>query len=413
MLLACADGPRRAPRRSQPGGLRLPAHHRADRAAVPLRRRAEGLRLRGVPREPPADRDSETLVDVLSVAASTSPARRSRSACWCRSCGAGGAPPARSGSSRAALCGRGDPDDRAGITVARRRGVGQLGREIVHSCPGAVRARALVFLFALVRARMVQGGAVGRPDRAGREGADAAASCATRSPRPSTTRRSSSSTGSPRGPALRGRPGRRYEPPEDAGRRAISKVERDGDCIAAIVYDASLREAQDHVRAVGRGGGARARERAPRRRAARQGRRAAPVARAHAEIGLEERRRLERDLHDGAQQRLVSMALNMRLARTSCATTRRRPSSCSTAPAGARRGAGGAARAGSRDPPGRPVDRGLNTALETLACARPARRARRAARRAAAGGGRACRLLRGRGGAHQRREVRRRHRGRP
>ena len=33
-------------------------------------------------------------------------------------------------------------------------------------------------------------------------------------------------------------------------------------------------------------------------------------------IGLEERRRLERDLHDGAQQRLVSMALNMRLART-------------------------------------------------------------------------------------------------
>jgi signal transduction histidine kinase len=32
-------------------------------------------------------------------------------------------------------------------------------------------------------------------------------------------------------------------------------------------------------------------------------------------IGLEERRRLERDLHDGAQQRLVSMALNMRLAR--------------------------------------------------------------------------------------------------
>jgi signal transduction histidine kinase len=32
-------------------------------------------------------------------------------------------------------------------------------------------------------------------------------------------------------------------------------------------------------------------------------------------IGLEERRRLERNLHDGAQQRLVSMALNIRLAR--------------------------------------------------------------------------------------------------
>jgi signal transduction histidine kinase len=32
-------------------------------------------------------------------------------------------------------------------------------------------------------------------------------------------------------------------------------------------------------------------------------------------FGVEERRRLERDLHDGAQQRLVSMALNIRLAR--------------------------------------------------------------------------------------------------
>ena len=33
-------------------------------------------------------------------------------------------------------------------------------------------------------------------------------------------------------------------------------------------------------------------------------------------IGLEERRRLERNLHDGAQQRLVSLALNLRIARS-------------------------------------------------------------------------------------------------
>ena len=32
-------------------------------------------------------------------------------------------------------------------------------------------------------------------------------------------------------------------------------------------------------------------------------------------FGLAERRRLERDLHDGAQQRLVSLALDLRLAR--------------------------------------------------------------------------------------------------
>jgi signal transduction histidine kinase len=34
-----------------------------------------------------------------------------------------------------------------------------------------------------------------------------------------------------------------------------------------------------------------------------------------ASLGLRERRRLERDLHDGAQQRLVSLALTLRLAR--------------------------------------------------------------------------------------------------
>jgi signal transduction histidine kinase len=33
------------------------------------------------------------------------------------------------------------------------------------------------------------------------------------------------------------------------------------------------------------------------------------------EVGMRERRRLERDLHDGAQQRLVSLALNLRMAR--------------------------------------------------------------------------------------------------
>jgi hypothetical protein len=32
-------------------------------------------------------------------------------------------------------------------------------------------------------------------------------------------------------------------------------------------------------------------------------------------LGLGERRRLERDLHDGAQQRLVSLALTLRMAR--------------------------------------------------------------------------------------------------
>jgi signal transduction histidine kinase len=37
-------------------------------------------------------------------------------------------------------------------------------------------------------------------------------------------------------------------------------------------------------------------------------------------LGLAERQRLERDLHDGAQQRLVSLALDLRLARNAAAT---------------------------------------------------------------------------------------------
>jgi signal transduction histidine kinase len=109
--------------------------------------------------------------------------------------------------------------------------------------------------------------------------------------------------------------GRAYELPEDDPRRAIHAVTRDGECVAAIVYDAMLRDAEEHVRAVGAAASL-----------AMQNERLDAELRAKVDelrrsrermlrIGLEERRRLERDLHDGAQQRLVSMALNIRLAR--------------------------------------------------------------------------------------------------
>jgi signal transduction histidine kinase len=111
---------------------------------------------------------------------------------------------------------------------------------------------------------------------------------------------------------FRGRP---YELPEDDPSRAVHAITRDGQCVAAIIYDGSLREAETHVQAVGAAAsmalqneGLEAELRAKvdelRRSRARMLR-----------IGLEERRRLERDLHDGAQQRLVSMALNIRMAR--------------------------------------------------------------------------------------------------
>ena len=109
--------------------------------------------------------------------------------------------------------------------------------------------------------------------------------------------------------------GARFELPEDGSDRAVTKVERDGDCIAAIVYDATLQDARSLVRAVGAAAGlALQNERLDAELRAKVGELRSSRERM-LRIGLEERRRLERDLHDGAQQRLVSMALNMRLAR--------------------------------------------------------------------------------------------------
>jgi signal transduction histidine kinase len=109
--------------------------------------------------------------------------------------------------------------------------------------------------------------------------------------------------------------GRAYALPEDDPGRAIHAVTRDGECVAAIIYDATLREAEPHVRAVGAAASL-----------ALQNERLDAELRAKVDelrrsrermlrIGLDERRRLERDLHDGAQQRLVAMALSIRLAR--------------------------------------------------------------------------------------------------
>ena len=72
------------------------------------------------------------------------------------------------------------------------------------------------------------------------------------------------------------------------------------------------------------------------------------------EAGVAERRRLERDLHDGAQQRLVSLALTLRMARGKLA---RDPDAAAALLDGSAaeldRGAGGAARARAGHPSGR------------------------------------------------------------
>ncbi|HEX6651138.1 MAG TPA: sensor histidine kinase [Thermoleophilaceae bacterium] len=108
--------------------------------------------------------------------------------------------------------------------------------------------------------------------------------------------------------------GRDFELPTEDPSRAIHLVAREGECVAAIIYDA-LPEAKPHVEAVGAAASlalmnerleAELRAKVDELRRSRE---------RMLRIGLEERRRLERDLHDGAQQRLVSMALNIRIAR--------------------------------------------------------------------------------------------------
>jgi signal transduction histidine kinase len=109
--------------------------------------------------------------------------------------------------------------------------------------------------------------------------------------------------------------GRPYELPENDPDREATLIEREGDCVAAIVHDSTLPHMREQLHAVGAAAAlaldnerldAELRAKIDELRGSRE---------RMLQIGLEERRRLERNLHDGAQQRLVAMAINIRLAR--------------------------------------------------------------------------------------------------
>jgi signal transduction histidine kinase len=105
-------------------------------------------------------------------------------------------------------------------------------------------------------------------------------------------------------------------PDDDDRARAWTPVDRDGRPVGAIVHDRSLCEDPELVRSVGVAAAfAVENERLQAQLRARveelRGSRARIV-----EAGTAERRRLERNLHDGAQQRLVALSLTMRLAQT-------------------------------------------------------------------------------------------------
>ncbi len=109
--------------------------------------------------------------------------------------------------------------------------------------------------------------------------------------------------------------GRRVELPAPGGGRAVTEIERDGVRVAAVVHDAALLDHPELVRAAGAAAAlALENERLDAELRARYEELRASRARLVA-AGDAARRRLERDLHDGAQQRFVALALTLRLAR--------------------------------------------------------------------------------------------------
>jgi signal transduction histidine kinase len=110
--------------------------------------------------------------------------------------------------------------------------------------------------------------------------------------------------------------GRPVELPGPGSGRIATEIEQGGAPLAVIVHDESLAEERDLVRAVG---GAAALTLENERLAAELRARIEELRASRARIVQatdDERRRLERDLHDGAQQRLVALALNLRLAQS-------------------------------------------------------------------------------------------------
>ncbi len=107
--------------------------------------------------------------------------------------------------------------------------------------------------------------------------------------------------------------GQKLDLPADDGKRRLAMVEQDGARVAAIVYDASLAEERKLLDSVIAAAGIALKNE---RLGAELRARVTELSASRARIvgaGDEERRRLERNLHDGAQQRLVALAMQFQL----------------------------------------------------------------------------------------------------
>jgi signal transduction histidine kinase len=99
--------------------------------------------------------------------------------------------------------------------------------------------------------------------------------------------------------------GRRVELPEPGSGRAWTAVERDGRRVAAIVHDAALDTSSELVQAA-----------AAASSLAIDNERLSVSRQRIVEAADDARRRIERDLHDGAQQQLLALALELRVLRS-------------------------------------------------------------------------------------------------
>jgi signal transduction histidine kinase len=110
--------------------------------------------------------------------------------------------------------------------------------------------------------------------------------------------------------------GKPVELPAPGSGRSVSPVESGGRRVGAIIHDASLDDERDLVRAAGAAAALMLEnERLDAELRAKIEELSASRTRI-VESGDAARRRLERDLHDGAQQRLVSLALRLRMLRS-------------------------------------------------------------------------------------------------
>jgi signal transduction histidine kinase len=115
--------------------------------------------------------------------------------------------------------------------------------------------------------------------------------------------------------------GRQVELPTAGGDRTVTILRHDGDLVAALLHDAALDDEPELVQAVA----ATARMTIQNERLQAEVRAQLEEVRASrariVEFGDAERRRVERNLHDGAQQRLVNISLALGIARSQVGAT--------------------------------------------------------------------------------------------